>query len=79
MKKKYDLPEESKFSTDPDDDDNPYMVNESAAAPYGVETEMTFSPPLTEEELKKSISGDELIRRMHTFIDELFDKDENSI
>jgi len=53
-------------------------VNEPLAD-YGTETEMTFSPPLTEEELKEAITGDELREYMHKFIDELFDRNENSI
>jgi len=58
----------------PQEDNNSNKVNEPLA-----KYEMTFSPPLTEEELKDSITGDELREYMHTFIDELFDRNENSI
>jgi len=69
MKKKYEQPEENSDSN---------KVNEPLAD-YGTETQITFSPPLTEEELKEAITGDELREYMHSFIDELFDRNENTI
>lgn len=64
MKKEYEQPEENK-ETD--------KVNDPEAA-YRAETEMTFSPPLTEEELADAITGDELREYMYQRIDELFEK-----
>ncbi|MCD8044669.1 MAG: hypothetical protein LUH10_16670 [Tannerellaceae bacterium] len=36
------------------------------------ETEIEFSPPLTEEELKNAITGDELLEYMYDHIHKLF-------
>ncbi|MCD7935447.1 MAG: hypothetical protein LUG98_01150 [Tannerellaceae bacterium] len=49
---------------------------EEPAIDYGVqrETEMTFSPPLTEEELKDSMTGEEFLDAVLSHIDKLFDK-----
>ncbi|MCD7973272.1 MAG: hypothetical protein LUG18_11515 [Candidatus Azobacteroides sp.] len=64
MKKKYGLPEENNEA------DN---VNEPAAS-FNTDTEMTFSPPLTEEELKNAMTGDELREYMRKHIHELFNR-----
>lgn len=61
MKKEYEQSEENN-ETD--------KVNEPEAA-YRAETEMTFSPPLTEEELADAITGDELLEYIFNKIDKL--------
>lgn len=61
MKKKYEQPEESNEAN---------QVNEPVAE-YNTETDMTFSPPLTEEELKNAITGDELLEYIFDKIDKL--------
>ena len=64
MNKEYEQPKE---------DNNTNEVNEPTAQ-YKSDTEMTFSPPLTEEELTNAITGDELREYMHQHIHELFNK-----
>jgi len=72
MKKRYDLPQ--------DEDSEKNMVNEPAMEyEYNTETERSYSPPLTEEELKSAMTGDELREYMHKFIDELYDRNENTV
>ncbi len=65
MKKQYKPLEEN-----PEDN----MVREPEAIPYDIETEMTFSPPLTEEELQNALTTDEVIKVWCEYIDEKFDK-----
>jgi len=65
MKKQYKPLEEN-----PEDN----MVREPEATPYDIETEMTFSPPLTEEELQNALTTDEVIKVWCEYIDEKFDK-----
>ncbi|MCD8166844.1 MAG: hypothetical protein LUE93_12455 [Bacteroides sp.] len=67
MKKRYDLPEE-------EDNFEKNMVNEPAAPAYGMQAEMTYSPPLTEEELKNTITTEELLDDITQYIHELFAK-----
>ncbi|MCC8186508.1 MAG: hypothetical protein LIP08_03075 [Bacteroides sp.] len=50
------------------------VVGEPEAIPYDIETEMTFSPPLPEEELKNALTTDEVIKVWCEYIDEKFDK-----
>ncbi|MCD8030983.1 MAG: hypothetical protein LUF85_09240 [Bacteroides sp.] len=72
MEKRYDLPQE--------EDAEKNMVNEPAMEyEYNTETERIYSPPLTEEELKSAMTGDELREYMHKFIDELYDRNENTV
>lgn len=61
MKKKYEMPEENREVDE---------VKEPLAD-YGIETEMTFSPPLTEEEWKDSITREELLEYIFDRIDKL--------
>ncbi len=49
----------------------PCVVNEPAVS-YGTPAEVIV--PLTEEELKECITGDELREYMHKHIDKLFDR-----
>lgn len=64
MKKEYEQPEENNESN---------KANEPEAA-YKAETEMTFSPPLTEEDLADAMTGEEFLDAVLAHIDELFDK-----
>ncbi len=64
MKKEYQQPEENNQEN---------QLNEPAVG-YGTETEMIFSPPLTEEELENAITGDELREHMRKNIHDLFNK-----
>ncbi|MCD7973274.1 MAG: hypothetical protein LUG18_11525 [Candidatus Azobacteroides sp.] len=64
MKKKYDLPEEN-IEAD--------KVNEPLT-PLNTNTEMSFSPPLTEEELAESMSTEEFKHYWFKCIDEIFEK-----
>jgi len=57
----------------PEEYNEPDKVSEPLAD-YGTETEMTFSPPLTDEELEDSITGDELLEAVTNHIHELFSK-----
>ncbi|MCC8095820.1 MAG: hypothetical protein LIP05_10975 [Tannerellaceae bacterium] len=52
------------------------MVREPALE-YGCQKESETLPIITEEELKNTLSGNELRERMHKFIDELFDRNES--
>ncbi|MCC8188261.1 MAG: hypothetical protein LIP08_12365, partial [Bacteroides sp.] len=64
MKKRYNLPQE--------EDAEKNMVNEPAMEyEYNIETERIYSPPLTEEELKDAITGDELLEYIFDKIDKL--------
>ncbi len=64
MEKRYDLLQE--------EDPEKNMVNEPAMEyEYNMETERICSPPLTEEELKDAITGDELLEYIFDKIDKL--------
>ncbi len=52
---------------------------EEPAIEYQRQIKVKTLPPLTEEEISKCITGDELIASAYKFIDELFDKDENHL
>jgi len=64
MKKKYDLPEENPENN---------MVREPMAE-YQRATDMKFSPPLTDEELKNAITGDDFWGDILDYVDELYGK-----
>ncbi len=65
MKKQYKPLEEN-----PEDN----MVREPEAIPYDIETELTFSPPLTEEEWAESMSTEEFKEYWFKCIDEICKK-----
>jgi len=67
MKKKEEHPEEY------NENSSPNKVNEPLAD-YGTETEMTFSPPLTEEELEEAMSTEEFKEGWLKCIDEVFNR-----
>ncbi|MCD8193083.1 MAG: hypothetical protein LUD74_00740 [Tannerellaceae bacterium] len=69
MKKEYKLPEpESEIGLSQNS-----QVKEPAIR-YGYQKEAESLPAITEEELKDTISGDELLDRVYKFIDDLFEK-----
>ncbi|MDR2920626.1 MAG: hypothetical protein LBV72_14835 [Tannerella sp.] len=57
----------------PEEDNNTNEVNEPAAQ-YESETEMTFSPPLTEEELAEALTTEQVKEHLHDYIHKLFNQ-----
>jgi len=68
------LPDMTKKYSQPEEEDNQENNLNEPTTEYGMETEMTFSPPLTEEELAEAITGEELLEAVKKHIHELFNK-----
>ncbi|MDL2309971.1 hypothetical protein LJC39_02500 [Parabacteroides sp. OttesenSCG-928-B22] len=65
MKKKYEQPKENNAANDLHEPMTEYIT----------ETEITPSPPLTEEELANALTGEELREHMREHIHKLFNKE----